>query len=107
MLAVIVSLFLVYAINCSLYLKAVGARFKIDRNRFDDFFRSCLRRTLAQLLCDVRREQKRRGNGINQNTADGSRAGVLGGGSTSTGRVDSFAHGGNSRDSPIDDSIME
>ena len=43
-------------------LDAVGARFKIDPDRFDDFFRTCLRRTLAQLLCDIRREQKRAGN---------------------------------------------
>jgi len=37
-------------------LDAVGARFKIDPDRFDEFFRACLRRTLAQMLCDVRRE---------------------------------------------------
>jgi hypothetical protein len=40
-------------------LEAVCARFKIDRNRFGDFFRICLRRTLSQMLCDVRRDRRR------------------------------------------------
>ncbi|CAF3473301.1 unnamed protein product [Rotaria sp. Silwood2] len=38
---------------------AVSARFKIDPVRFDDFFRTCLRRTLPQMLCDTRRKRKR------------------------------------------------
>ena len=45
------------------FVDAVCARFRIDHNLFDDFFRTCLRRTLAQMLCDVRREQRRAGNG--------------------------------------------
>ncbi|CAM4974969.1 unnamed protein product [Rotaria socialis] len=43
-------------------LEAVGARFKIDPDRFDDFFRTCLRRTLAQMLCDVRRATRNSAN---------------------------------------------
>ena len=46
-----------------LYLEAVCARFRIDHDRVDDFFRTCLRRTLAQMLCEVRRQQRRAGNG--------------------------------------------
>ncbi|CAF3343614.1 unnamed protein product [Rotaria socialis] len=42
--------------------EAVGARFKIDPDRFDDFFRTCLRRTLAQMLCDVRRATRNSAN---------------------------------------------
>ena len=40
-------------------LDAVSARFKIDPNRFVKFFRTCLRRTLAQMKCDVRRTLRR------------------------------------------------
>ncbi|CAF1551181.1 unnamed protein product [Rotaria sordida] len=40
-------------------IDAVSARFKIDPLHFNEFFRTCLRRTLAQMLCDVRRGQKR------------------------------------------------
>ncbi|CAF3213137.1 unnamed protein product, partial [Rotaria sp. Silwood2] len=38
---------------------AVCTRFRIYHDRFDGFFRTCLRRTLAQMLRDVRREQRR------------------------------------------------
>ncbi|CAF4387313.1 unnamed protein product [Rotaria sp. Silwood2] len=41
------------------WTEAVSSRFKIDPMRFDDFFRTCLRRTLAQMLCDTRRKRKR------------------------------------------------
>ncbi len=49
--------FFVYILFCFFILEAVCARFKIDRNRFDDFFRICLRRTLSQMLCDTRRNR--------------------------------------------------
>ena len=44
---------------CLVFLEAVGARYKIDPMRFDDFFRTSLRRTLAQMLCDIRRRVTR------------------------------------------------
>ena len=37
----------------------MSARFKIDPDRFVQFFRTCLRRTLAQMICDVRRMRRR------------------------------------------------
>ncbi|CAF4522480.1 unnamed protein product, partial [Rotaria socialis] len=42
--------------------EAVGARFKIDPDRFDDFFRTCLRRNLEQMICDVRRATRNSAN---------------------------------------------
>ncbi|CAF4449379.1 unnamed protein product [Rotaria socialis] len=43
----------------AIWAEAVGARFKIDRVRFEDFFRTCFHRSLAQMLCDIHRVQKR------------------------------------------------
>ena len=45
---------------CSV-LEAVCFRLKVDTDRFEDIFRTCLRRTLGQMLCDVRRDRKRAG----------------------------------------------
>lgn len=54
-------------------LEAVCARFKIDKDRFDDFFRTCLRRTLAQMLCDARRKRREAGRiGNRPDSANGS-----------------------------------
>jgi hypothetical protein len=85
-------------------LEAVGARFKIDRNRFDDFFRTCLRRTLAQLLCDVRREQKqgKHGGGHPNSSRPGSPV-LSAGNIPSAGAGELTSHAVNSRDLFADD----
>ncbi|CAF3545534.1 unnamed protein product [Rotaria socialis] len=40
-------------------VNAICARFKIDPDYFTEFFRTCLRRTLPQTICDVRRTRRR------------------------------------------------
>ncbi|CAM4966127.1 unnamed protein product [Rotaria socialis] len=41
------------------FTDAICARFKIDPDYFTEFFRTCLRRTLPQTICDVRRTRRR------------------------------------------------
>ena len=37
----------------------MSAHFEIDPGRFVEFFRTCFRRTLAQMICNVRRIRRR------------------------------------------------
>ncbi|CAF4371061.1 unnamed protein product, partial [Rotaria magnacalcarata] len=37
---------------------AVRARFKISESHWHEFFNICLRRTLTQMICDVRRKYR-------------------------------------------------
>lgn len=41
-----------------LFSAALCAKYKLDETRFDEFVQKCLRKTLAQLICDVRRKYK-------------------------------------------------
>ena len=70
--------------------KAVSARFKIDPGRFVQFFRTCLRRTLAQMICDVRRIRRR-----NADQVAGGRTG------NASGQNVDIDNAGNSTASPV------
>jgi hypothetical protein len=66
------------------FLEEVGARFKIDPLRFDDFFRTCIRQTLAQMLCDIHRAHRRSMNGASVSGQSGLTGGVVFAGNTAT-----------------------
>ncbi|CAF1147892.1 unnamed protein product [Adineta ricciae] len=84
----------------ALWAEAVCARFRIDPLHFDEFLRNCLRRTLAQMLCDVRREYRR--SGANNSPASGGTHATGG----PTFRVAASPGDGGVSDEDVEDMVM-